>query len=545
MQYWHMQMHLPNGREGDSIDSIEMLMLPNPVIGTTEWENFQCENFKTAIQIGDVVCVHEGNTIIGLCRVVSDLFEDENLRQQFRQNIFRKVEVLELFQGDEKFPQPQGTLQRLVNQQSQSWKFVDEWYKKIEMSEQMKQLIDTLTFKKQVILQGPPGTGKTYSAKDMAEKLIFGEVSLDRKEQKRRLEDSEQFQLTQFHPSYSYEDFVRGIEATSHDGVIAYETKDKILASFAKRANTNLTQSQLPLDQVGREQYVLELLMDFADKVQEEIDANGPMMISNAVGIVRVEKNSFYYKGENWPNALRMRIDDLVKIEMNHAYTRQEVRKVEGISRTGIEHASYFHKLSVVFRERYQEQLSRQSVSTTPKMEVKPYVLIVDEINRANLPSVLGELIYALEYRGEAVESMYALDGDHKLVLPENLYIIGTMNTADRSVGHIDYAIRRRFAFIDMLPNSEIISQEVARELFYEVSKLFVMEENGGLKNSVHLSPDFDYKEIQLGHSYFMSKEISSSLEYEIKPILREYVKDGVLLSTALELIEALHVDGE
>ena len=87
------------------------------------------------------------------------------------------------------------------------------------------------------------------------------------------------------------------------------------------------------------------------------------------------------------------------------------------------------------------------------KEPLKPYVLIIDEINRANLPAVLGELIYALEYRGEKVESMYETEEDgNVLIIPPNLYIIGTMNTSDRSVGHIDYAIRRRFAFIELLP---------------------------------------------------------------------------------------------
>src|SRR5690606_7139407 len=93
------------------------------------------------------------------------------------------------------------------------------------------------------------------------------------------------------------------------------------------------------------------------------------------------------------------------------------------------------------------------------------YVLIIDEINRANLPAVLGELIYALEYRGEGVDSMYDLDGDTSIILPPNLYIIGTMNTADRSVGHIDYAIRRRFAFVEVLPSAEVINKVVPDDI--------------------------------------------------------------------------------
>jgi len=170
----------------------------------------------------------------------------------------------------------------------------------------------------------------------------------------------------------------------------------------------------------------------------------------------------------------------------------------------------------------------------------------VDEINRANLSSVLGELIYALEYRGEAVESMYKV-GDNDLVLPPNLYIIGTMNTADRSVGHIDYAIRRRFAFVDLLPNdlSEDESVNFASDLFIEVKQLFTTDDYQS--RSAYLSQEFEPKDVALGHSYFIDKSdeggsIDVRLEYEIKPILFEYVKDGVLKENALEKIRSLQV---
>ena len=103
------------------------------------------------------------------------------------------------------------------------------------------------------------------------------------------------------------------------------------------------------------------------------------------------------------------------------------------------------------------------------------YVLIIDEINRANLPAVLGELIYALENRGKAVDSVYGLgEGkDRVLRLPRNLYIIGTKNTADRSVGHMDYAIRRRFAFVTVLPDANVVPDGPGRRLFEQVQQLF------------------------------------------------------------------------
>lgn len=182
------------------------------------------------------------------------------------------------------------------------------------------------------------------------------------------------------------------------------------------------------------------------------------------------------------------------------------------------------------------------------------YILIIDEINRANLPSVLGELIYALEYRFDEkkpketiVRSMYAyktnpddLDGDYELRIPDNLYIVGTMNTADRSVGHIDYAIRRRFAFVEMLPSESVIDEVIKDELLKnKAKKLF--NDVGNLFTINYLAPDFKPCQVQLGHSYFLAEtdeELKLKLEYEIKPILEEYLKDGILLDSAKKEIE-------
>ncbi len=186
------------------------------------------------------------------------------------------------------------------------------------------------------------------------------------------------------------------------------------------------------------------------------------------------------------------------------------------------------------------------------------YVLIIDEVNRANLPSVLGELIYAMEYRFDennpkdtTVESMYALKSDEdsddvnenkELKLPTNLYIIGTMNTADRSVGHIDYAIRRRFAFVDVYASPEPLT-EFAKPLFQTVSELFIKGyervdwNNPKFEKSDYLSPEFRPEDVMIGHSYFLATDkdkLNLKLKYEIIPILKEYLKDGVLIENLL-----------
>ena len=191
------------------------------------------------------------------------------------------------------------------------------------------------------------------------------------------------------------------------------------------------------------------------------------------------------------------------------------------------------------------------------------YVLIIDEINRANLSSVLGELIYALEYRcffddseekqsESKVESPYSLidentgETSREIFLPENLYIIGTMNTADRSVGHIDYAIRRRFAFVEVLPkdlSSEVDDGEFYTDLFSAVKALFTKDEYQ--TKSDFISQEFEPKDVALGHSYFIDKteeggDKKTRWHYEIKPILLEYVRDGVLKESALEQIASI-----
>ena len=233
-----------------------------------------------------------------------------------------------------------------------------------------------------------------------------------------------------------------------------------------------------------------------------------------------------------------MKFSELKKIIDTGVTERQEIKKITELEELTRQHSTYF--LKVV--EKYYEFKSSFNLgnSTQEKVKLKNYVLIIDEINRANLSSVLGELIYALEYRGEVVGSMYEVEGENKIILPPNLYIIGTMNTADRSVGHIDYAIRRRFAFIDILPKD--LSDETGiifdSLLFHQVSKLF--DEN--------LSPEFEKKDVQLGHSYFIDKSdeggfMDIRLEYEIKPILLEYIKDGVLIGDEIkQKIEELEV---
>ena len=264
--------------------------------------------------------------------------------------------------------------------------------------DEMDENVKLLKQFKQMIFYGPPGTGKTYNAKWTLREL-FG-VNKD------ELPDlqGDQWDIVQFHPSYNYEDFVRGVQVNTNDeGQIKYETKNRIFAEMCDKAS-------------------------------------------------RDEGNA--------------------------------------------------------------------------------YALIIDEINRANVSSVLGELIYALEYRGESVSTPYEIIGSRLLTIPPNLYIIGTMNTADRTIGALDYAVRRRFAFVHCPPDESLIADAEAKSMFDKVKRIF----------ADFLSPDFDAADVKIGHSYFMAEgeELHNKIQYQVIPILEEYVKDGVLLPEAKEEIEEL-----
>ncbi len=238
----------------------------------------------------------------------------------------------------------------------------------------------------QIILQGPPGTGKTFEAQNIAKQMTGDE------------EQGNRWEIIQFHPSYNYEDFVRGIQIRTENEKTVYETVNRVLVKMANKAR---------------------------------------------------------------------------------------------------------------------------------KDRENDYVLIIDEINRANIATVLGELIYALEYRGQPVHTPYEIDGNAYIKLPENLYIIGTMNTADRTIGTIDYAVRRRFAFVSLLPNKKVVKEnsetEKSVQLFEMVSELF--------NNNEFLSPDYDSSDVAIGHTYFLARDkktLKNKIEYQVIPILREYAKDGI-----------------
>lgn len=560
VEFWHLQMSkgLTDDRELTTVDVLEILQ-NEQIIGTGEWKDNradQCMRFKEHLKVGDIVMVRNGGTPIGLVQVVG-----ENVQWDIYENQ-RDVRILSFFDNIIESSigtytgQTRGTLERVANRNTPTGSFIVNWYNRIVNEMEHSELIDLLKQKHQIILQGPPGTGKTYTAKDLSEKLIFGSVSL-KENQKQRLASTDQFRMIQFHPAYSYEDFVRGIEAKAKSNQVEYLTVNRVLTELAGKALRNYEDSQKGSKELTEEKWLDDTFSEFTEYIQDKIDGQeGKMILDGTTTYLKiVEEDCFRYTGDKWGYEAgnRMMFQDIKEMYRQNIKSRQEIKKMSGVSGLAIQHASYFMKVLNLFY-RFLDEKDTPKVEQ-PSVTERPYVLIIDEINRANLPSVLGELIYALEYRGEAVDSMYEKDGEgRKITLPPNLYIIGTMNTADRSIGHIDYAIRRRFAFVDVLPNPEPI-REFALPKFEAVSKLFIKNYDAyvsgasdTLERADSLSSDFRPEEVWIGHSYFITKadgdegkkELSLKMKYEVIPLLKEYIKDGILTEEAEEAVYQL-----
>ena len=384
-----------------------------------------------------------------------------------------------------------------------------------------------LEYKKQIILQGPPGTGKTREAKLIAKEIINN-----------NLIDSQTI-----HTKKLTKDLIK------NSLKVGEKIKGKSNIEFEiLKLDKNVVLIKSETSKSWKPSYN-KIINSFENRLWEQKGRTGGYKAyEDAIAKYFYDNKSILIKEvEETIN----KKEDFIKILQFHpSYTYEDF--VRGIVAKPNEDAEG------ILYEAENKILAKLSEDAQNDIE-NNYVLIIDEINRANLSSVLGELIYALEYRGEEVESMYEVDGSQKLILPPNLYIIGTMNTADRSVGHIDYAIRRRFAFVEVLPEKLEDNDEIFFNIsdFIDVAKLFIkVGEDQVLdfekaENSDFLSDDFSAKDVALGHSYFIAekKKISEDnkqeyfnmkMKYEVIPILNEYLKDGVFNEKATVKIKEI-----
>ncbi|EAK4001698.1 AAA family ATPase [Campylobacter coli] len=378
------------------------------------------------------------------------------------------------------------------------------------------------------ILYGPPGTGKTYHTIDKALEIL-GENLESRDEKKAKFDEyvkNGQIVFTTFHQSYGYEEFVEGIkphiDSEENSKEIKYEIKDGIFKELCEKALENR-------DSIKNFNFYIDKL-----KEKVKIDDNNP---EKYFELPNTKYSIQYRNGKTF----RIKFDDMSKNHKDYPVSIDNIEKLYKTSNIDeIYNSAYvraiLNYLKLQGLEDYKEKDEKVNL---------PYIIIIDEINRGNVSKIFGELITLIEASkriGEKEELKVTLPySGKKFGVPKNVYIIGTMNTADRSITSLDTALRRRFEFVEMMPNSDLLNNvfickdvenpnededylgdDAKTEGYAEILQNILISINKRIEFLLD-------REKTIGHAFFMSEAVKFNKNNWIKP--DEYEEDWYVLS--------------
>ena len=470
------------------------------------------DDFLNKMKPGDLIFVKKGrNKLLGYGTVISDYdFQDQRseaksirkinwqLKGEWNTGVSMVVKTLtDVTAHDKQRGNYEWTYQRMLAEMGLS-------LEKPEINagpESQKHPLNTIFY-------GPPGTGKTYHTIRRAAEIIAGKTITSQKEASEIYSANlhDRIEFITFHQNYSYEDFIQGLRPeTDNQNSLSFRKRDGIFKHMADKAMQNLEQSQRDEDGLQKEAAFEEALDEFKEMVLEN---EGRFVLTPSVSLVSVEEDAFRYTGDNWPNVSRMKYDDLREFFRKQVAIRKDIRHLQHISGLARHHATYFFNV-------YEQVKARINPGKMKiqKVERKNYVLIIDEINRANISRVFGELITLIETdkrKGQPMEMKLRLPSGDLFSVPDNLYLIGTMNTADKSISLLDIALRRRFDFEPMYPQYEIQNEIIPHADVLEKINKEVIKRKG--------------HDFQIGHAYFMTEDkLETKLNQRVIPLLMEY----------------------
>ena len=381
---------------------------------------------------------------------------------------------------------------------------------------------------KNLIFRGAPGTGKSYLAKQIAADIIsngYTDKWADLTEEQRR-----QVEFVQFHPSYDYSDFVEGLRPKmNEDGSMGFELQDGIFKSFVDRARRNFEDSQKPKEVREKEISSNTALEEFLADIELGEDEFKTVM-GRKFNITDIDDKHIYLEilGNGTENKIFLKIDELRKmLESGENFEKvRDVTRFFGIKFTQQVFSYYF----VLFKAIKAAGKANRKAKVEEE-PLKKYIFIIDEINRGEISKILGELFFAIDpgYRGQAgeVATQYSNmhdNPDEKLYIPENVYIIGTMNDIDRSVDSFDFAMRRRFRFVEVRAES---TQDMLDTIADEDTKNEAIARMDRL-NAEILKVEGLNENYQIGASYFLKLKYLDFDDFwtdYLEPLLQEYVR--------------------
>ena len=453
--------------------------------------------------------------------------------------------------------------------------------------------------RKNVILQGAPGTGKTYRIPELVVRLCEPEFDANNATRKElmsvydRLKEEKRVMFTTFHQSMDYEDWLEGLRPVLENDQVTYKIEPGIFKRLCTEAerpvsakkDVNISDEaivwKVSLSGTGdnpvrrdcmKNGYIRIGWDGYGENITEETDwsihnGEGKTILNafintmkvgdivmtcyssrtiDAIGIVTGE----YEWHDNFEHYKRVRrVKWLVK-DINEDIVKLNDDKTMTLGTV--------YRLNAITLDKVKSLLDKYEASKTLIDNNKPYVIVIDEFNRGNVSKIFGELITLLESDKRKgmrnAESVLLPYSKKEFYIPSNVFLVATMNTADRSLDTIDYAIRRRFAFITVKPQ-EIDDDNFNSELFREVSSLFISNYDeyaeSGFDDTIKLLPaetlseEYRPEDVWIGHSYFIMDgeyALQDRLLFEIIPLLEEYIRDGVLTSEAQQTIDKLYL---
>lgn len=419
------------------------------------------------------------------------------------------------------------------------------------------------------ILYGPPGTGKTYKVADIAWRIAHKGENLLSHDEAQEWYDTQlnnpdgQVAFTTFHQSYSYEDFIEGIRPVLADGEsdtgsgLNYCISDGVFKAFCERASAPASAEDLGLND-NPAVWKVSLKGTGDNEVRDDCLKNSHIRIGwDSYGPQVDDQTNFEHGGERVLDAFlnKMSIGDIV-VSCYSATTTDAIGVITGEAEWHDEYQNYKRQrkvkwlvkdircnivkrfgipnmtLATIYRlSRLNEGDILTLVSelknepSLAEANTKPYIFIIDEINRGNVSSIFGELITLLEpsKREGASDQQTAIlpYSKEKFAVPSNVYVVATMNTADKSLTQLDTALRRRFDFIEMMPKSKLLENDEVEGV--ELEKLLEAM-------NARIAALYD-REHEIGHSYLMHldgdlNKLKKAFEKKIVPLLQEYFYD-------------------
>ena len=387
---------------------------------------------------------------------------------------------------------------------------------------------------KNLIFRGAPGTGKSYLAREIATYIVskgktikYDDLSADQKKQ---------IEFVQFHPNYDYTDFVEGLRPKiNDDGTMGFELKDGVFKRFVTRARRNLENSKKSDETIKKEVGVQQSISAFFSDVKFGLD-KFKTITGNEFTITNVDDDHIYISipGNATINKLTLNLDEIRKMLMASDHKFNKVKDITSFFGKSFAVQAYSYDFAI-YNEIKAKKNTNLKISATSEEE-KKYVFIIDEINRGEISKIFGELFFAIDpgYRGKSgeISTQYSnlhSDPDEKFFIPENVYIIGTMNDIDRSVDSFDFAMRRRFRFIELKASDEERIKEILSDLQDKnlidraINKMNAL--NKEISNVDGLNDNY-----QIGAAYFLKlssvdNDFSRLWTDYLLPLLQEYVQ--------------------